>query len=379
MNFLINKEPLAINCDWLSFNVLLNEPEPEINCPDEHRIELLPGNNIFKNRMIVRNAAGEKVLTCLWCPYSSVLNKRIMTCQVANSFLYCDWCSYVKSLLNEIVDCEVNSMSRIDICCDFNATENRLAIIRKLHSGACYVQGKSEGAKWWHNSEFKGKTTQFPHCLNWGTKSSEIKVKLYNKAREQHTDGTKGDADKPYIIDEWKLAGLDLPNVWRLEFSLSGAGQLRYNDRVITLDDVASTNWFCRVFADCLERRFVVRKNQGLRTKRGNQDAKMSFLNFPFERVKIEWKPTEKHNADCDIVTTFRRLLKSLSEPAAQTNEVVFNAISTALREIVYSAHLDMYCDRVLGCSIESYISQLYCHVGCGIDEPDPNPTRMFS
>ena len=109
----------CINCDWLAFSVKLNEREPELQCPEGYRLELLQGNNIYKNRFVLYDADGRKCLTALWSPYSSVLDATIMTVQAANWMLYSVSASYIMDLLLQIVDCEFNSVGRVDIFCDF--------------------------------------------------------------------------------------------------------------------------------------------------------------------------------------------------------------------------------------------------------------------
>lgn len=240
-------EVYCVNVDWLQFSVHLGNSTPEILCPEGYRLELCQGNNIFEYRALVFTEGGQKVLTLLWHPYSSVLPQNLMTCQVSNEWLYLNGLGikWAWELLQEIVECTFNAIGRVDICIDFQGTPARTAFLAHLNSNHYYVQGKKEGSTWWHTLASGAKQL---HCLTWGSPTSEIKVKVYHKSREQGImEGDKDKASKPYIVTEWESAGLDITNVWRLEFSLSGVGQLRWNGQPITFDNLTDNAWLTQV------------------------------------------------------------------------------------------------------------------------------------
>lgn len=373
-------QPFLINVDWLSYNVNLLEPEPELFCPEGYRLEILPGNNIFRNRFILWNSKGEKILTCLWNPYSRLIKKTLMTAQVANKWLYEDAILTSYTLLQEVVQCEFNAVSRIDICCDFIADNRELNIVRRLNSGAMYVSGKGEGSIFWHKSEYKGHDTKFPHCLSWGSKTSEIKVKLYNKSREQTTDQPNPNPDKPYIVYQWQCADMDISKVWRLEFSLSSAGQLRYESKVITLEDVATPSWYVAAFMGMYTSRFDLRKNEGRRKGHHNDDTKVNLLPLRLEDIALRWKDTERHRLpDADVVTTLRKLMQLLESPTCMANVTMFDSVAAAVMSLVSECGLDFYVERKIGMSIVSYIETLRERIGCGIFEVEPSLSRSWS
>lgn len=277
---------IIVNCDWLQYSVLTHYEQPEIECPKGYRIEVMTGNNVFRHRAIVSDERGRKWLTMLWSPYSGKLNSRLMTVQIANWLLYSGGIKTADRVLHQIVECKFNSMGRIDVCGDFQITDSQLVTIKHLNSGHYYVQGKKEGSAWWHNVGSVGTTAKAKqlHCLTWGSPSSKIKTKLYNKSREQGVlDG--GEPEKPYIIEQWRLAGWDITKVYRLEFSLSSSGQLLWRGQRITLDDVASADWLYDVFSLLLEKRFVIRKNQGKRQGHKNLDEIVPFWSVPGQMV----------------------------------------------------------------------------------------------
>lgn len=120
-------------------------------------------------------------------------------------------------------------LARVDICLDFSRFDfgdNPQAFITRYlrHRYAKINQGNisSHGADNWLGQEW--------HSLSWGSKSSPVTTKMYNKTLELYepkTDRFK----KPYIRKAWKICGLiddvqrctkdgELQDIWRVEFSL---------------------------------------------------------------------------------------------------------------------------------------------------------------
>lgn len=120
-------------------------------------------------------------------------------------------------------------ISRIDICLDFvtfDKGDNPQAFVRRYfrHKYAKINQGNisGHGSDNWSGQEW--------NSLSWGSKSSCIGTKLYNKTMELY-DQKEGSFRKPYIRYAWFLCGLvdDWQNVtkdgeevqvWRVEFSI---------------------------------------------------------------------------------------------------------------------------------------------------------------
>lgn len=377
----LRDDALCINCDWLQWSVRLIEPEPELQCPDGYRLEILQGTNIYRNRAICYDDKGRKWLTMLWSPYSSVLDVRVMVVQAANWLLYSDAGGSVMDVLMSIVDCEFNSMGRLDICCDFQMSDRIMEILKHLNSGHYYVQGKKAGSSWWHQpksneSSFFKKNL---HCQTWGSATSEIKWKIYYKSLEINAmDGEIHKCDKPWIFSEWDAAGLDVKNVWRIEVSLCGACCLRWDDKMISLSDALSGAWLTNVFGDMLEKRFVIRKNQGRRDGHHNNDQRVPLFPMPWSSIHLAWmRPRDVPPASAAIVSV-RRLLRCLDDASSMANPVVFNSIANSVCDIVESEDLTEWFESRFGCNPESYFSGLSENVGLGVVESVAAPSRMF-
>ena len=123
-------------------------------------------------------------------------------------------------------------ISRVDICMDFSAFDkgdDPAAFVRRYfkHRYAKINQGRihSHGEDTWSGQEW--------NSLSWGSKSSPVSTKMYDKTLELF-NAKLGTYKKPYIRQAWLLAGLiddidrctlngEQQRIWRVEFSLTSA------------------------------------------------------------------------------------------------------------------------------------------------------------
>lgn len=378
MNVTYQNEPYCINLDWLQFSVHLPAPEPDIICPDDMRLELCQGNNIFKNRALVYDKDGAKILTLLWTPYSSVLPQNLMTVQVANEYLYKSGFGIEKAwkTLQTIVECKFNAVGRVDICIDFQGNEQRTAFVGHLNSHKYYVQAKREGSTWWHELADGRKQV---HCLTWGSPTSEIKVKLYHKSREQGTmEGKSDDASKPWIINQWRAAGLDIRNVWRLEFSLSGVGQLRWNNKPITLQQLLDENWIVQVLCELYTNRYITRINQGRKKGHKNEDRRVYIIPLPDRASHLKWQDAkiEQHEQPAAIAL-LRSMMRQIDSPAVVASKTVFEYYATTICNIIRDYNLEGYFRRTWQESSGELFERLYQEAGAGTHNAIASPSRL--
>lgn len=377
MYFTSKQQKYCLNCDWLQFSVLTNELDPEIICPENLRIEICQGNNIFEHRALVFDGRGAKYLTLLWKPYSKVLPPNLMTVQVANEFLYLPNGMGIKWAwddVQKIVDCTFNAVGRLDICIDYEGNEDRTEFLRHLNSGHYYAQGKHEGSTWWHD---KG-TKKELHCLSWGSKKSEIKVKIYHKSREQGL--TNGDQpDKPWIIEEWKQCGMNTKNVWRLEFSMCGAGQLRYKRQPLTLDMIMSEEWQLGVLLEMYAHRFICRINQGKRNGHHNDDTRVYLLDLPTATSQLKWAEPKANDYEIPAsITLLRSMMRQIDNPCIMCHKPTFETYATAILDIIHDHKLDGYFTRTYEQEPQEYFNSLWQNVGAGIHKTAPSPAILM-
>lgn len=378
----------TVNLDWVSYSVRLQEEEPELFCPMGCRLEVLPGNNIYKNRWILYDDGGCKIATALWSPYSRVLDKQIATIQIANKWLYEYYgIDYAHGLVMEVWQCTFNAFSRLDFACDFCASDRQLGIIRKLSNNAMYLAKKREGSLFWHERKEGNRKLRECHCLSWGSKTSEIKLKMYWKSRELGLLGFPPEkltigGEKPYIVEEWRKAEFDILRMWRIEYSIQGSGQLTWDGKPITMEDVKSGAWAVWVWGTLYTSRFDIRKNQGKRTEKHNDDEHVSLFKWDVVGVVIKWRQYDKkeHTPDTDKVTVLRRLLRQLEEPTIVSCESVWDSIANAICTLVYDGHLIGYYQSLFGDVPMRHLQALRneLEVGEGIAHPNPSIKRMI-
>lgn len=374
----LTNETMTLHCDWLQYSVILQECEPELECPGGYRLDIYPGNNIFRHRAILSDDVGEKLATLLWSPYSSKLNARLMTVQIANRVLYYDGIAIVENLVQQVVPHYFNSMGRVDLALDFNVTPERWSLIRKLSTGAAYVERKGDGATWWHNETSATGPVRVPHCINWGSHSTEIKPKLYNKVRELDPGGT-GDYEKPYIVQRWEEAGMSIHGVWRLEFALHGISSLLVGDKSITTEDVRSSSWLLETMQKLISTRFRLRYNEGMRTRKGNNDPRAVLVDIGESSNDITWAASSSRDvASGQSVTLLRRLLADLEQPAVMANDALFQSMTNTLITLVDSNRLDGYMMKKTKHTIREYVTELYAQVGTGRYEALPSPSQSW-
>lgn len=149
-------------------------------------------------------------------PKSDLLGKNVASFKVENSLLYQEtWYSSMCDLWRKIGFKPV-SVSRADICIDFHKFDNGWTPMRLIKAFLNESVVKVGASKWRTMGDCR-KGIQ-PQYLAFGSRSSIVFTRLYNKSlemREEHV--------KPWILECWEKNGFDLTkDVWRLEFQCSG-------------------------------------------------------------------------------------------------------------------------------------------------------------
>jgi len=373
-----NGVPYCYACDWLQYSVMLSSEEPELYCPEGFRIELMAGNNVFRHRAIVWDVLGNKWLTLLWSPFSPRINSRIMTIQLANQWLYSGMIARSIDLVQTITECEFNSLGRVDVCVDWEISDSQLECLHNLCSGAMYVQGKREGSVWWHNANSsKNNFKTQAHCLSFGSPSSEIKVKCYFKSREQGMIAAIPDPGKPWIVDRWRNAGMDDKKVWRLEFSLQSSGQLRYQQKPMTLDQLGDEYFIARLLNGLYAKRFVVRRNEGKRAGRKNDDRVVEFLSLPdVPTANLKWQGVTNPFSSPASIALLRRLMCEIDNPALMSSREMMSQYEGIIRTCVEHNGLRSYFENHYGADIDSFFANRDC--GEGIHEVNVDYKKFF-
>lgn len=229
----------CINLDW--FEVFTYEPD---DCYGAEFYEQLGftvarrdyGTRVYKEMFTLIDKSGHPWLEVRRNPASKksqggILDDKACSLRLVNRALY-DWqpiselYNFLSSLGFHYKKYELCSISRVDICVDFH--EDAIMIDGEQLECAEFIRRYMSG-EWWKigpakcqafGEEFK--TGMRYHALKFGSPSSMVNVKLYNKTLEMAQQKIK-----PYIIENWVKCGLlrddmDTTPIWRLEFSISG-------------------------------------------------------------------------------------------------------------------------------------------------------------
>lgn len=351
------------SCDWLSFSVLLSlspeekATEPRLTTPAGFFLQEFTGTNQYKRRAILYEASGEKVLTLLWQPHSRIIDGNSMFVEVANPLLYTGHYLSVPDILQEIHPYTWQSLSRLDIATDFQPTLSQYQTMTALQTGAAYVQGKREGTQWHSYASAAKYVQRTPHLFSWGSKTSAIKWKLYNKTKEIYERATDGRrwCTKPYIAALWEANGLDpKADTWRVEVSIMGSGQQEWRGQRLGWHIVEDPDSLQRLFYDLYAARMKIRLNQGHDNKR--YDKEIEFLFIPPDDIsRVQKAAPSRDQTRVAFAPTLRALVQHLERPEVAINEQVHSPLLATLRHITLSQGLRGYFAAMVGCDIMEY------------------------
>lgn len=232
---------IPLSTDWFALSIRLGGED--FRTPAHHHWEVSDvGTNVWGKRSILYNEYGEKVLTLLSKPKSSLIDSSMALVEVANEWLYHGIGVHgVLLKLRWAVPYEVVGLSRLDLAVDFNPGVSLARKIKGLSVGALSVGMKQNGSGFWsvNHDEWMPelwRDKRIQHDMNWGHKESDVKWKLYYKSKElKDAVGGKG-WDKPYIVDLWREAKLDPYNVWRLEVSIKRCNKLMFLGEPLSME-----------------------------------------------------------------------------------------------------------------------------------------------
>lgn len=237
----MEKKPTPIRCvnlDWLEVHV--REPIGQPHTANYYRNcgyyvhEREYGTRVYREMFTIDGKDGKPLLEIRRNPASQGLNG-IHDLNESHIRLHNRTCYFDNAAAFLIQFLEVHGyydvrISRVDICLDFAAFDygdDPAAFVRRYlqHRYAKINQGRihAHGEDTWSGQSW--------NSLSWGSKTSCVTTKLYNKTMELY-DPKFNSFAKPYIRTAWQQCGIidnwetvtkngELVNVWRLEFSLT--------------------------------------------------------------------------------------------------------------------------------------------------------------
>lgn len=227
----------CVNLDWLEVHARepINQPRDATYYMEKGFIVHIRdyGTRVYRQMFVLEGNDGENLLEIRRDPASQGLNgihdPNECHIRLCNRTCYFDNAAEAFSqFLSEHGYTDIR-ISRVDICLDFvkfDKGDDPQAFVRRYfrHKYAKINQGRinTHGEDTWTGQEW--------NSLSWGSKTSAVTTKLYNKTMELHD--TKTDTfKKPYIRQAWQLCHMidnwqrctlngEVVYVWRVEFSL---------------------------------------------------------------------------------------------------------------------------------------------------------------
>ena len=259
----------CINIDWLEVHA--REPLNDARDANYYRahnydVEVREyGTRVYRQMFTIVAPNGEGLLEVRRDPASAGLmgihDQNECHIRLKNRTCYFDnAAAFLRDFLSRHGYDEVR-ISRIDLCLDFvrfDLGDEPAAFVRRYfkHRYAKINQGRicSHGSDTWTGQEW--------NSLSWGSKTSAVTTKLYNKTMELY-DAKMDRYGKPYIREAWFRCGFiddiqrctkdgEKVDVWRVEFSLRSAVK---NWIPIELDGVAGKYQSLRNNLDCYDSR----------------------------------------------------------------------------------------------------------------------------
>lgn len=372
-------QPILLNNDWLAESITLSGEERKP--PKGYKWVEYDGTNVWLRRRCLFNEYGDKVFTLLDKPKSSIIRPDAGLIEIANEWLYHGiGVRGVEKLLRYCVEYKCIGLSRVDLAMDFEPNKVQQDIIMGLSTGKYYVSGKRNRTQFcsingikpkpkeqnataetekqttknnidWLPQQYQG--IEIPHCQSWGHKTTSVKWKLYYKSKELR-DAGGGWFDKPYIVDQWRVAKLDINNVWRLEVSIHNANQLLFDGEPVSRDI-----WYKNTVAlaqALYTQRFMVRENNGHRDK--TNDKVVYFL--PIRNITpIRCKPSEGESQRNGRISLLRGLINSLSCESVANDEKTVKGVVEHVNSIIQRDGLQYYFRGMVGETVEEWAERV--------------------
>ena len=343
------QQKCLLNTDWMGLSLYIDTPLREP--PSGYLWRTYEnGTNVWKMRRILYTDRGDKVLTLLSEPKSSLIDPRAALLEVENEWLYHGiGVRGILRLLRRMCIFSVRGMSRMDLAIDFVPTPEQFEIIDGLGRNELRVQGKGNWVPWWsiNHSEWipeQYRDKPIPHQISWGHKTTDVKWKVYYKSKDLKDAAHGVGWDKPYIVDQWREAGFDEYNVWRLEVSIKNCNSLIWNGNKLTLDVWGNNT--VSLARDLYTSRFVVRRNQGHKD-RSNDDL-VEFLPIKGHNL-IRCATYEGERVHNGRVSLLRQLVKALDDEQVLIDAPSREGVLRHIKDIIRRDNLTHYFKGMVG------------------------------
>ena len=329
----------CINLDWLEVHARepLSQPRNWIYYQSKgYRVEKREyGTRVYREMFTIFAHNEEALLEVRREPASQGLmgihDQNECHLRLCNRTCYFDnAANFFEKFLNENGYTDIR-ISRVDLCLDFvkfDFGDEPQAFVRRYfrHKYAKINQGRisSHGEDTWSGQEW--------NSLSWGSRTSAVTTKLYNKTMELY-DVKLDRFNKPYIREAWFRCGFiddiqrvtlngEKVSVWRVEFSLRSAVKnwipieldgvsKKFQSLRNTLDVYDSREKMLVMFASLANHYFHFKKFKEGRRKDRCQDKKL----FDFSGTQVIYKigrPDTALGSGNTYKSVYNRLLEKI-------------------------------------------------------------------
>lgn len=350
-------QELLLNCDWLGLSLhIAGDPKPV----EGYIWREYTATNVWNKRRVLWTENGDRVLTLLSEPRSAIISSSAALCEIENEWLYRGGGHRrILDVLEKSVFFNITGISRLDLAVDFCPTEAQKEVIFGLAVGEYYIGGKSNHLPWWakvRNDKlhpmWNGKN--IPYDQSWGHKTTDIKWKLYYKTKELLDAGGGKFMMKPYIVDQWRMHGMDIRNVWRVEVSVRKCNNyLLYGNR-LNLGQIEAN--FEELFRQLYQSRFQVKLNEGHKDR--TNDKIITFL--PIDKIfyTLQKRETENERQHNGRITLMRHLVQSLDDEQVLLDKVSRENVYNHIYQIIERDNLNNYFQVMTGDYFEEWVAK---------------------
>lgn len=358
----------VVSCDWFALSCVLAKPRDgtPLRPPDNWNCLQQTPTAVWGERWFVLDSDGNKIATILCSPRSPRIACERALVEIANRWLYYEDFHEVVNKVLDILPMAITGLNRVDLCCDFEMSDERYDVYKKLASGAAYVKALRSGAIWWQNIPMGkvgdgGGLERVPHCLTFGGHDSVFKWKIYYKWLELQQ--APPEAKKPYIIDLWRKMGFSERHVWRCEVSISGTNNLKNLEQ----RPIAPFSWYNdreKLFCDIYYDKFVVRANEGHKDKRN--DKVLPFLEIIGSKsIRHALPSNSRDDSDPERRLTCK-LWHELTQGDTRCNRDLSHRLAVMLGELLERPSNMWVLQRVYGVDTEYVVAELEA-LGVGV------------
>lgn len=255
--------PRCVNLDWLEISVL--EPVTQPHDPEYFRAcgfvvhEREYGTRVWRSMFTLEGSDGYPFIEVRREPQSEIIAPNVAHLRFVNRMCYFP---NAASIMQKFIDdhhYEFHHIARVDVCYDFEKFDYgddpkdfmqrfMMGKYSKINQANIHAHGSDEWAGRVWNS------------VSWGSPSSDIGTKFYNKTLELYDPTTKT-YGKPYIRQAWEAAKLVnnattlekyaadgttyIPTIWRVEFSIRSSVRkwftIRLNGKEKAIQSIRNT------------------------------------------------------------------------------------------------------------------------------------------